>query len=126
MSKTSGDQEKTQSEGRIRSSSPDWRFPATKSKTDFDGPVTYSSYQVKTTNWINSYRYLGLYAKKASSAWTEVCTATWPSTAPITAPGGRSGQISTFLSFWAGLVISIARQVCLTTAMNHVETLIDM
>ena len=47
----------------------------------------YSSYQVKTTTWINLYRYLGIYAKKDSSAWTEVWSGALPSTAPITAPG---------------------------------------
>ena len=51
--------------------------------------MTYSSYQVKTTTWINLYRYLGIYAKKDSSAWTEVWSGARPSTAPITAPGGR-------------------------------------
>ena len=44
---------------------------------------------MKTTTWINLYRYLGLYAKKDSSAWTEVWSGARPSTAPITAPGGR-------------------------------------
>ena len=45
--------------------------------------MTYSSYQVKTTTWINLYRYFGLYAKKDSSAWTEVWSGASPSRAPI-------------------------------------------
>ena len=40
------------------------------------------------------------------------------------APGGRSGQIFEFLRFWEGLVISITRQVCRTTVMNHIATLV--
>ena len=60
--------------------------------------MTYSSYQVKTTTWINLYRYLGLYAKKDSSAWTEVWTGARPLTAPITALGGRDlGDFRAFL-----------------------------
>ena len=53
------------------------------------GLVMYSSYQVKPTTEIESYHYLGIYATKVSSAWTDDWSCTWPSTASITALGGR-------------------------------------
>ena len=51
-------------------------------------------------------------ANKVFSAWTEVWSGTYPARASIIVPEGRSGQILTFLRFWAMLVISISRQVC--------------
>ena len=51
------------------------------------GLVMYSSYQVKPTTEIESYHYLGIHARKEASAWTEVWSCIWPSTASIMAPG---------------------------------------
>ena len=53
------------------------------------GLVTCSSCHVRPTTRVQSHRCLGMYPRKVSSAWTEVWSIPWPSTAPITAPGGR-------------------------------------
>ncbi len=47
--------------------------------------VIYSSYQVKPSTRINSYRRLCIYSGKDSSAWAEVWTVTYCSRASIMA-----------------------------------------
>ena len=61
-------------------------------EVDFEflgGLVIYSSYQVKRTTYLKSFHFLCTHPRKDSSAWTEVWSISWPSTAPIMAPGGR-------------------------------------
>ena len=70
------------------------------------------------------YRDLGLCVNKVLSAWTEVWSGSCRTRTSIMATEGRSGQIFTFLSFWARLVMSITRQVCTTTEMDHIATLV--
>ena len=53
------------------------------------GLVIYSSCQVEQTTYLKSFHFLCTYSHKVFSAWAEVWTGTWPSTAPIIAPGGR-------------------------------------
>ena len=53
------------------------------------GLVIHSSYQVKTTTYLKSSLLLCTYPRKVFSAWTEVWSGAWPSTASIMAPGGR-------------------------------------
>ena len=53
------------------------------------GLVIYSSYQVQQITYLKSFHFLFTYPRKVFSAWTEVWTGAWPSTAPIMAPGGR-------------------------------------
>ena len=49
---------------------------------------------ISMSNYYNGpYINLGVYINKVLSAWTEVWSSTWPSTASIMALGGRSGQI---------------------------------
>ena len=56
---------------------------------------------ISTANYCNGpYIRLLPCASKVFSAWTEVWTGAWPSTASIMAPGGR--DLGDFLSFWAG------------------------
>ena len=54
-----------------------------------DGLMTCSSYQVEATTKIKSYIHLGTYPGKVVSAGGTVWSIPWPSTVPITAPGGR-------------------------------------
>ena len=83
--------------GPFRRSRSRFWFPGGRDLADFEifellgRLVTYSSYQVKTTTWINLYRYLGIYAKKDSSDWTEVWSGARPSTAPIYGSQGKGG-----------------------------------
>ena len=51
--------------------------------------MIYSSYQVQQITYLKSFHFLFTYPRKVFSAWTEVWTGAWPSTAPIMAPGGR-------------------------------------
>ena len=51
--------------------------------------MTYSSYLIEATTWIKSYIHLGSYQGKVFSAGSTVWGFSWPSTVPITAPGGR-------------------------------------
>ena len=53
------------------------------------GLVTYCSYQGEPTAKLKSYRHLCTYPRKVVSAWTEDWSIPRPSTASITAPGGR-------------------------------------
>ena len=53
------------------------------------GLVIYSSYQVQGTTCLKSFHFLCTYPGKVFSAWTEVWTGTWPSSASIMASGGR-------------------------------------
>ena len=53
------------------------------------GLVIDSSYQVDATTCLKSFHFLCAYPRKVVSAWTEVWTGAWPSTASIMAPGGR-------------------------------------
>ena len=64
--------------------------------------MIYSSYQVQQTTWLKSFRFLFTYPRKDSSAWTEVWSISWPSTASIMAPGGR--DLGDILSFWVAFV----------------------
>lgn len=70
---------------------------------------------------MKSYLCLCRYTSKVSSAWTKAWTGTWPSTAPIMTFEGRFLAIFEFLG---GLVISIARQLCPSTAMSHLAALV--
>ena len=54
------------------------------------GLVICSSYQVKLSTCVKSYRHLWVYTEKECSAWIKVSTGTCPSTGPIMAPGGRN------------------------------------
>ena len=72
------------------------RLPGVAIWADFRGSgrvgdvlVIYTSYQVEATTKIKLYPHLVLYPCKVFSASTEVWRIPWPSTAPITAPGGR-------------------------------------
>ena len=71
------------------------------------------------------YIHLLLYANKVLSAWTEVWTGTWPSSKRFWFPGVVLGRFFDVFEI-AGLVISITRQVCPTTAMDHKATLVCM
>ena len=53
------------------------------------GLVIYSSYQVMATTCLKLFLFLWVYAKKGFSSGGTVWSATWPSRASITAPGGR-------------------------------------
>ena len=53
------------------------------------GLVIHSSYQVKTTTYLKSSLFLFTYARKVFSAWAEVWSGAWPSTASIMAPEDR-------------------------------------
>ena len=78
----------------------------------WEGLVIYSSYQVLTTTCLKSFLFLCIYPDKVFSACAEVWSGTWPSTAPIMAPGGRDlGKFSRFLRFWERLVICSSYQV---------------
>ena len=73
--------------------------------------VIYSSRHMERNPEVKSYRHLYGYTKKGFSAWTEVWSGAWPSTASIMAPGGRFGQNFEVLG---GLLIYISRLGCRT------------
>ena len=51
--------------------------------------MIYSSYQVNVSTCLKSFHFLCTYPGKVFSAWAEVWSMSWPSTASIMAPGGR-------------------------------------
>ena len=58
------------------------------------------------TNYCDEpYGDLGICVNKVLSAWTQFWSSSYRARPSIMAPGGRSGQISTFLSIWEGPVI---------------------
>ena len=65
---------------------------------------------ISMLNYCNGpYGDLSIYTTEDPSAWTEVWSIPWPSSARYWLPGGRSGQIARFLRSLEGPLIYITR-----------------
>jgi len=73
-----------------------------------------------------TYNDLGKCVNKDLSAWTEVWSGNCRSSKRFFLPGGRSGQIFEIFEILGVLVIPITRQVCPTTVMDHIATLVNV
>ena len=78
--------------------------------------------KVKSTTYLKSFHFLCTYPRKLFSAWTEVWTGTWPSTASITVFICKiSEQICGFWAGWWFIILTNCGQI-LTS--NHVSTFV--
>ena len=72
--------------------------------------MIYSSYQVNVSTCLKSFHFLFTYPGKVFSAWTEVWSIPWPSTASIMAPAGSF--LAKFDAIFLSLLLAPYARTC--------------